>query len=600
VSGERPAPNVPVEAVLFDFDSTLTKPGHLDFSAIRAAIGCPAGSSILTYIEGIAEPSAQAKAWAILDELEVEAAGKSEEDPDASELVAFCRKRGLRLGIVTRNSRRSIMASFAAFGRLSAKDFDVIVTRDDPVAAKPDPASVQFACERIGVAPARAIVVGDYLYDIDAGRAAGARTVFYDSDPSRQFTRPECDHTIGCLGELMLIISLYLPLPPGKLPNELLKLFIGGMYDRAAEAAGPRSAEGGAAEARSGGEERAGARPGAAGATVLVGPGVGEDVAVIAPPQRDAQSLSEGAPELLLLKSDPITFVSRDIARYLLTVNANDIAAVGGRPRWFLATVLAPPGTLPVEIGRLLQEIDAACTEAGMALCGGHTEVTDGVVRTIVSGTTVGSVPRDGYVDKRSARSGDLLYLSKALAVEGSAILATHCGGRLLSLGMSPESLETAAARARSMSIVPEAKAATAAGAVSAMHDVTEGGLATAVRELSEASGRRLSVELERIPVYPETREMARLLGFDPLGLIASGSLLMCVRPEAVASLERALEKVGVAATRIGAVGEEGIGVDARSGGSAAELPFFDADEITRLLAEIPAGGRGTNQKSGS
>ncbi|HUZ17653.1 MAG TPA: HAD-IA family hydrolase [Spirochaetia bacterium] len=596
MSGERPAPNVPVEAVLFDFDSTLTKPGHLDFSVIRAAIGCPAESSILTYIDGIKEPTAKAKAWAILDELEIDAARKSEEDPDAARVVAFCRKRGLRLGIVTRNSRRSIMESFTAFTRLSAEDFDVIVTRDDPVAAKPDPASVQFACERIGVVPARAIVVGDYIYDIEAGRSAGARTVFYDSDPSRLFARPESDHSIGRLGELTLIISLYLPLPSGKLPNELLKVLIEGLAGRAAWAGAVRGGVGGAAEA-----VLEGAPQGAEGSAVLVGPGVGEDVAVVVPPWGDEASRSEEAGgELLLLKSDPITIVSLDIARYLLTVNANDIATVGGRPWWFLATVLAPPGTLPAEIGGLLRDIDAACAEAGMLLCGGHTEVTDGVARTVVCGTTVGSVSRLGYVDKRSARSGDLLYLSKALAVEGSCILATHCADRLLSLGMSPASLETAAGRARIMSIVPEARAAVEAGAASAMHDVTEGGLATALRELSEATGRRLCVELERIPVYPETREMARLLAFDPLGLIASGSLLMCVRPESAAALERVLEEAGIAATQIGAVGGEGSGVDARSGGSAVELPSFDADEITRLLAANPEGTPGPHQKSGS
>lgn len=200
----------PLRAVLFDFDGTLTRPGHLDFDEIRAAVGCPPGRSILGYIEGLEDAAERTRAWAILDDFEAEAAGRAEEDPDAASVVTFCRAEGLRMGIITRNSRRSIAVSFDRLTHLQMTDFAVIVTRDDPPAVKPNPEGVRFACGRMGIAPAEAIMVGDYPYDIQAGQLAGTRTVFYDSDPSRDFPRPACDHVIGRLSELEPLLRSYL------------------------------------------------------------------------------------------------------------------------------------------------------------------------------------------------------------------------------------------------------------------------------------------------------------------------------------------------------------------------------------------------------
>jgi hydrogenase expression/formation protein HypE len=121
---------------------------------------------------------------------------------------------------------------------------------------------------------------------------------------------------------------------------------------------------------------------------------------------------------------------------------------------------------------------------------------------------------------------------------------------------------------------------------VRAMHDITEGGLATALRELAVACGHGLVVRRERVPVLSETHRLCELLGADPLGLIASGSLLVCCRPDAAAPLLRALRDEDIAATVIGEVGEEGVGVSALERGLPASWPEFAADEAARLLAE--------------
>jgi hydrogenase maturation factor len=118
------------------------------------------------------------------------------------------------------------------------------------------------------------------------------------------------------------------------------------------------------------------------------------------------------------------------------------------------------------------------------------------------------------------------------------------------------------------------------------MHDVTEGGLATALRELAVACEHGIVVYHERVPVLPETRRLCELLGIDPLGLIASGSLLVCCRPDESEALLRTLDDEGIAATVIAEVSERGAGVSALERGLPAPWPEFAADEAARMLAE--------------
>lgn len=552
----------PVRAVLFDFDGTLTLPGHLDFAEIRRAIGCPPAASLLGYIESLPDAAARERASEILDRYETEAAERSEEDPDAALVVRFCRERGLRLGIITRNSRRSLQRSFEGFSSIAPEDFEVILTRDDPVEVKPAPDGVLHLCGALGIEPAEAVVVGDFIYDIEAGTRAGAVTVFYDSNPERSFAAPDADHTIDRLGELAGVLSLYLPLPAGKVPNEMLARFLPrGSGDTVT--AGPDGLEN--------------------YQSLRVGPGIGEDAAAIDLEKlpRSGDDQTEGP--LLLLKSDPITFVAEDFGHFLLTVNANDIAAAGGTPRWLLATLLVPPGTLGIEIGRLFADLQDGCARHGVVLCGGHTELTDAVVRPVVSGTMVGTVSPSRLIDKRSMGAGDVVILTKAIAVEGTAIIAAEHTTRLRKLGIDDGVIRRGAALREQMSVLSEARVAADHGGVTAMHDVTEGGIATALAELSTAGGCRLRIDLGLIPIHPETGEICRAIGIDPLGLIGSGSLLICVVPDESAALLRKLSDHGLRASAIGEVLGPGTGVAAERSGEPCDLPSFEVDELTRI-----------------
>ena len=313
---------------------------------------------------------------------------------------------------------------------------------------------------------------------------------------------------------------------------------------------------------------------------MLVPAGIGEDVT----------ALDIGGADTLVAHGDPITLSSRELAAYAVLVNANDIAASGGVPRWLLTTVLLPTGITASQALALLADLGAAAASVDVALVGGHTEVSDAVTRPVVSATMLGTMRRADLRDKREARPGDQVVLTKALAVEGTALLAEELDERLRALGMDERELEACRDLLSRMSIVPEARIAAGFAGVRAMHDITEGGLATAVRELAVACGHGIVVHRERVPLLPETRRLCELLGADPLGLIASGSLLVCCRPDETEPLLRALAGEHIAATVIGEVSERGAGVSALERGLPAPWPEFAADEAARLLAG-PGGG---------
>jgi len=159
-----------VEAVLFDLDGTLTKP-ILDWPTIKRAMGCPEDVTILEWF-GTLAPERRAEAERILLQFEMDAAARCEPAEGAAEIIEWLRGRGIKTGIVTRNCRRAVRLTLE---RLSIR-VDAVWTRDDgPV--KPDPEPILSVCRRLGVNPEATIMVGDYRYDLDAAKAAGARAV---------------------------------------------------------------------------------------------------------------------------------------------------------------------------------------------------------------------------------------------------------------------------------------------------------------------------------------------------------------------------------------------------------------------------------------
>ncbi|HET6952621.1 MAG TPA: AIR synthase-related protein [Acidimicrobiales bacterium] len=303
-------------------------------------------------------------------------------------------------------------------------------------------------------------------------------------------------------------------------------------------------------------------------ADVLLGPAVGEDACALDVPAG-----------VLVAATDPITLTGREIGRLAVTVNANDVAVMGVRPRWFLATVLMPPGTSEAEVEELFAAMRGALAGVGAVLVGGHTEITDAVNQTVVVGQMLGVAARGDVVSTAGARPGDVVVQVGAAPIEGAAVLVAEATGRLG--GLDPEARRVAAGGLEEpgVSVVEAALAAAALGAT-ALHDPTEGGLAAALHELAAAAGVAVRVDRSEVLWSEAGVAVCRALGADPWAVLASGSLLATFDPARAAGAVDALAGLGHVVAAIGTV-QAGSGVrdlDDRP------IAWPERDEVARLL----------------
>lgn len=313
-------------------------------------------------------------------------------------------------------------------------------------------------------------------------------------------------------------------------------------------------------------------------------------VLVAAQPGVDAAAIEVGG-RVLIVTSDPITFPTDRPGWYAVNVNANDVAVMGGEPRWFLATVLLPAGIEERAVAAIFDDLTGACDGLGVTLIGGHTEVTYGIDRPIVAGTMLGEVVSNEVTTSAGVRAGDRLIVAGGIAIEGTSILGVEARRALLDGGVAEETLTRAAALLTDpgISVVRAARLLRGAVPVHAMHDATEGGLASALREMAEASGVGLRIDAEQIPVLPETAAICAVLGLDAFGLLASGSLIAAVASTDEGAAVAALAAAGIDASAIGEALPADAGLSLVDGGAGRLLPIFPRDELARWLAERQA-----------
>ena len=477
----------------------------------------------------------------------VEPSGPGAQPPEnptaiAGSVFRYLRSKTIRLAILSDDYPVSAQKKLAARSFSNAAEFDVIISRKQLQNPDDDIDAVTRAAQKMGLPVNNIAVVAADASILRAAREAGALTVHLGWPEPSGKTGIEADFHISQIADLRNIVRQYIPLPPGKLPNDLLRAYLNQFVFN--------------------------------DPSILVNPGVGEDTAAV----------DVAGEEVLVLKSDPITFATDSIGQYAVLINANDIATSGAKPRWLLTTLLFPCGVTPAEIRRVIDELKDFCRQWDITLCGGHTEITDAVNRPVVTGMMAGTVARRDLIDKRNMAPGDRILLTKGVAVEGTAIISREFGGRLTDLGMSERDIDSGRRFLANISIITEARIAAASKMVSAMHDVTEGGLATAVEELSVAGGYRIEIDTDSIPVFDETRTVCDLLNIDPLGLIGSGSLLICCREEAGEGLLQEIRKAGIDVNCIGKVLEKGQGITALKNSRPVAWPQFEVDEIARLF----------------
>jgi hydrogenase expression/formation protein HypE len=307
---------------------------------------------------------------------------------------------------------------------------------------------------------------------------------------------------------------------------------------------------------------------------IVLGAKVGEDATVI-----------DMGDNYLVAKTDPITFAVDRIGHYAVHVNANDIVCMGATPKWFLATILLPENATRQLAESIFAQIAKVCKQEGIAYCGGHTEVTIGLQRPIVVGQMLGEADKTSLLLKKNAYVGDHIILVQSAPVEATSILATE-NEELLGQHFSLEFVQKCQNLfiEPGISVRPYAALAMRTAEVHAMHDPTEGGIATAIHELALAADTGVRIVSEKIPLLSEGKLLCDFFELDPLGCIASGSLLLAVPYQSVEPIIKAFDQAGVPASDVGKLVQKSAGKTLVEKDIEHFLPVFEQDEIAKTF----------------
>lgn len=248
---------------------------------------------------------------------------------------------------------------------------------------------------------------------------------------------------------------------------------------------------------------------------VLLHPGIGEDCSAI----------EVGEDEILVFSTDPITGASKGMGSLAVHITANDLASSGAEPVGILTCIILPPGTREKKLRGIMEEIVLAANQLRIEVMGGHTEVSDVVNRPVITVTGVGKVKKGQLVSTGGLKPGNELVMTKWAGLEGTGIIAAEKREEL-EKRLPKQMIDAALELREQISVVPEAVVAVKSG-VTAMHDVTEGGIFGALWEMGEASGVGLIADLKKIPIRQETIEVCELFDINPYLLISSGSMLI-------------------------------------------------------------------------
>ena len=306
---------------------------------------------------------------------------------------------------------------------------------------------------------------------------------------------------------------------------------------------------------------------------VLKGPFIGEDAAVI-----------DNGDRVFVAKANPITGAENKIGWLAVHINANDVAARGAVPLWYMSVVLLPEGADEGLLEIIMQEQHQACIELNICIVGGHTEVAPNLERPIVSGFMLGEAEKDQYVTTSGAQVGDHIVLTKGVGLEGTGILAADLRDRLLKT--LPEKVLTNAVKLLDLiSVVPEARIAIDVGGVHSMHTPTEGGILNGLIEISEASGHGFTIYEDQLIIHNETQKICDAIGIDPLKLLSSGSLLIAVDPSSSSELVKVLRGKNISSKVIGEITKESRLV-VKCDGSVMLIEDVEQDELFRVLGK--------------
>jgi len=271
---------------------------------------------------------------------------------------------------------------------------------------------------------------------------------------------------------------------------------------------------------------------------VILGPEIGEDCAMV--------RFKED--EFCVISTDPITGATKDIGSLAVHITINDLAANGAEPIGIMLSILLPEGFAERDLKKIMMDISLTCTELGIDVLGGHTEVTKAVNQPIINVTGIGKANDKTRVINSEAGPDMDVIMTKWAGIEGTAIIAAEKEVELRAK-YHDGFVDKAIAYKSYISVLPESRIAVEFNAA-AMHDATEGGVFGALWELGASANLGLEIRLDAIPLRQETIEICELYNINPYKLISSGVLLI-ISPDGQA-MTKALIEAGIDACIIG------------------------------------------------
>jgi len=308
---------------------------------------------------------------------------------------------------------------------------------------------------------------------------------------------------------------------------------------------------------------------------VILGPGTGLDCSVL-----------DFGDQYLVFKSDPISLTSDNIGWYAVEINTNDIVTTGADPKWMLTTILLPEGSTSFsDVDRITDQLIDASKRYGISIIGGHTEITSGISRPIISCTMIGVVEKDKLITPNGAMTGDLVFLTKEIAIETVAIIANDFTNDLKNV-LTDQEIQIAQSYIKKpgISIFKEATLLRNGYGVTAMHDPTEGGLASALWEMSVASQKIFEINIDAIPLSPFAKKITDHFSINPMNSISSGALLFTASPEYKEKILSVMNENSIPISLIGKVPEQGVGVFINDENGRGELSRPERDDVTKIF----------------
>lgn len=304
---------------------------------------------------------------------------------------------------------------------------------------------------------------------------------------------------------------------------------------------------------------------------VLCGPAFGVDVSLV--------QLPGGLG--LALTSDPLSLIRslglQESAWLSVHLMANDMATTGFAPMYAQMVLNLPPSLSEQDFKTYWNHIHRYCKTIGVSITGGHTGSIEGQHSTIAGGGTMMlTAPAKEIRLSKYAQAGDFIVVTKQCALSSSAILAMSFPETVKNK-LGKEVYEQGCEFFYQTSSLDDGLAAAAGAEVTAMHDVTEGGVLGAVYEMAVASGNGVTITNELLPVGTAQEEICKLFDIDYRYCIGAGSMVIAVREDVKNVLQR-LHMRGIAAMVIGRFTEQAHGYILEEGGVEKDLPYFSKD----------------------